>query len=64
MYCVVLYEDVAPQFEYYVDIAAIQGLFFCIPRWINTCAWCVAVGLLRTVCFCVMAVMTAITPSV
>lgn len=33
-------------------------------RWTSICAWYVVVGLLRTACCCVMAVMTAITSSV
>lgn len=37
---------------------------FCLLRWTSTCAWYVAVGLLRTACCCVTAVMTVITSSV
>lgn len=39
-------------------------LICCLLRWTSTCAWCVAVEVLRTACCCVTAVMTAITSSV
>lgn len=41
-----------------------RSLLFCLLRLTSTCAWYVAVGLLRTACCCVTAVMTAITSSV
>lgn len=59
----VLYKD-ATMISVLCRYCSYKRTFLLIPRWINICAWCVAVGLLRTVCFCVMAVMTAITPSV
>ena len=42
---------------------ALTVSLLCLLRWNSTCAWYVAVGVLRTACYCVTAVMTAITSS-